>query len=94
MDERNPFIDDQTLDRVYHNTKTNRNSSKNSLLNYSEMMMEQYSTKNAQRNQGSMAPPNIVYQVPPGNNTRQMKNSNELSHSNSSLQQNFSQKSS
>lgn len=65
MDERNPFLDEQTLNRVKIETNTNRgNNSKNTLLNYSDILMEHYSAKNSNRyNSSTNLAPGIIYQV-------------------------------
>ena len=55
MDEKNPFLDDYSINKVRVETNTNRNNSKNSLINYNEIMSDHYSAKNSQRT-NQMAP--------------------------------------
>lgn len=62
MDEKNPFLDEYTLNKVRVDTNTNRNNSKNSLINYTDIMNDNYSAKNSTR-QNQMAPgnPGMIY---------------------------------
>jgi hypothetical protein len=62
MDEKNPFLDDYTLNKVRVDTNTNRNNSKNSLINYTEIMSDNYSAKNSTRqNHMAHANPGMIY---------------------------------
>jgi hypothetical protein len=49
MDEKNPFLDDYTINKVRVDTNTNRNHSKNSLINRTEIIGDNYSAKNSTR---------------------------------------------
>lgn len=62
MDEKNPFLDEYTLNKVKVDTYTNRNHSKNSLINYTELISENYSAKNSNRhNQVTNGNPSMLY---------------------------------
>jgi hypothetical protein len=62
MDEKNPFLDDYTINKVRVETNTNRNNSKNSLINYNEIISDHYSVKNSQRNnQIAAGAPSMIY---------------------------------
>ena len=62
MDEKNPFLDDYTINKVRVETNTNRNNSKNSLINYNEIMSDHYSAKNSQRtSQIAAGAPSMIY---------------------------------
>jgi hypothetical protein len=64
MDEKNPFLDDYTINKVRGETNTNRNISKNSLIYYNEIMSDHYSAKNSQRtNHIAAGAPSVIYQM-------------------------------